>query len=405
MKRCGACGEEFQNQFRFCPVDGEALVGSRETDGFNYFPTIIGDESLVQRLAIQVLFLIHVLRVAWSQFKLDPVAFLKSQTRQAIALVRSGSTRPYLKRALAASVTVVALVIVSVMIVERSARHPQPKDTDELDQAEFVNPQMLPKDESKSDAGNGANDQGRVGFNKDRGEGSGPVPARAQGGGSGGTQSPPVQSVGKLPQPSEIPAPIPTTYARALPQTLPDAGINLDPVLWKDLPYPNYGDPRAKSTTPSNGPGQGGGVGTGNGTGIGEGEGNGVGKGRDGNTGTGDKTPGCCGPGGSKPGNSGEDIDRVFRQPEVTTRARVLSKPEPQYTEEGRKAGITGTVILSVVFSRTGQVTNIRAVQTLCCGLTEKAIAAARSIRFIPAMRNGQVVSSYMQLEYNFNLY
>ena len=89
----------------------------------------------------------------------------------------------------------------------------------------------------------------------------------------------------------------------------------------------------------------------------------------------------------------------------MTTRARVLSKPEPQYSEEARKSGITGTVILSVVFSRTGQVTNIRALQTLCCGLTEKAIAAARSIRFVPAMRNGQVVSTYMQLEYNFNLY
>jgi protein TonB len=95
----------------------------------------------------------------------------------------------------------------------------------------------------------------------------------------------------------------------------------------------------------------------------------------------------------------------VYRQPEVTSRARVLSKPEPQYTEEARRQQITGTVILSVVFSRTGQVTNIRTVQPLCCGLTEKAIAAARSIRFIPAMRGGQVVSTYMQLEYNFNLY
>jgi len=187
---------------------------------------------------------------------------------------------------------------------------------------------------------------------------------------------------------------------------LPDAGIKLDPVLWKDLPYPNYGDPRSKSTTSSNGPGQGGGVGTGNGPGVGEGEGPGVGPGRHGNTGTGDNSSGCCGPGGSRNGNGGsEDVDRIFKPTEVTTRARVLSKPEPQYSEEARKSGITGTVILSVVFSRTGQVTNIRALQTLCCGLTEKAVAAARSIRFVPAMRNGQVVSTYMQLEYNFNLY
>jgi hypothetical protein len=38
-------------------------------------------------------------------------------------------------------------------------------------------------------------------------------------------------------------------------------------------------------------------------------------------------------------------------------------------------------------------------------GLTEKAVAAARLILFAPATRNGQPVSMYMQLEYNFNLY
>jgi TonB family protein len=83
----------------------------------------------------------------------------------------------------------------------------------------------------------------------------------------------------------------------------------------------------------------------------------------------------------------------------------VLSKPEPQYTEEARRSQISGTVILSVVFSRAGQVTNIHAVQPLCCGLTEKAIAAARQIRFVPATREGNAVSVRMQLEYNFNLY
>jgi TonB family protein len=407
MKRCGACDEEFQNQYKFCPVDGEVLTHGLDADAFSYSPTIISDDSLGQRLAVQVLFLIELLRLVWSQFKTDPIAFLKSQTNQAIAFFRSGSTRPYLKRALATSLTLLLLVIVGVVLLDRhAAKRAQTGDSDDFGQVALIDSQMLPADEAKSGSGVGANDQGRVGFNKGKGEGSGPTPARAQGGGGGGTQSPLPPSVGRLPQVSEIPAPIPTTYARALPQSLPAAGINLDPVLWKDLPYPNYGDPKAKSTTPSNGPGVDGGVGTGKGTGVGPGENNGYGKGRKGNMGDGDNNgPGCCGGGGANGNNSNDDIERVFRQPDVTTRARVISKPEPQYTEEARKTGITGTVVLSVVFSRTGQVTNIRAVQTLCCGLTEKAIAAARSIRFIPAMRNGQVVSTYMQLEYNFNLY
>ncbi|MGZ8844242.1 MAG: energy transducer TonB [Pyrinomonadaceae bacterium] len=186
---------------------------------------------------------------------------------------------------------------------------------------------------------------------------------------------------------------------------MPLAGINIDPVLWKDLPFRDYGDPRSKSTTASNGPGKDGGVGTGEGPGIGEGNGTGFGPGNKNNMGGRDGKPGCCGSGGSSGNNPNLDVDRVYRVSEVTTRARVLSKPEPQYTEEARKSQITGTVILSVVFSRTGEVTNIRAVQPLCCGLTEKAISAARQIRFIPATREGQGVSTRMQLEYNFNLY
>jgi len=89
----------------------------------------------------------------------------------------------------------------------------------------------------------------------------------------------------------------------------------------------------------------------------------------------------------------------------VTSKARVLSKPEPQYTEEARKNQIVGTVLLQAVFSASGEVTQIRALRPLPFGLTEKAIAAARMIKFVPATKDGHPVSMYMHLEYNFNLY
>ena len=145
-------------------------------------------------------------------------------------------------------------------------------------------------------------------------------------------------------------------------------------------------------------------MGTNKGTGIGEGEGPGFGPGRNGNIGGDDRGPGCCGPGGGQ-GNNADDPDRVYPAPQVTERARVLAKPEPQYTEEARRNAVTGSVVLRVVFSRSGEVTNIRAVQSLPFGLTERAIAAARLIRFRPASRDGHPVNVYMQLEYNFNLY
>jgi TonB family protein len=152
----------------------------------------------------------------------------------------------------------------------------------------------------------------------------------------------------------------------------------------------------------SSGPGTGNGIGTGTGGGVGSGEGGGVGPGQGGNTGGGPRHPGGGGPGG---GGDGPDVNKIFNPREVTQKARIISKPEPQYTEEARRNQISGTVILRAVFSSSGQVTNIRAVNGLPFGLTEKAIAAARQIRFTPAMKDGRAVSQYIQIEYNFNLY
>ena len=145
-------------------------------------------------------------------------------------------------------------------------------------------------------------------------------------------------------------------------------------------------------------------MGTRQGQGIGDGRGSGFGPGDGGNTGGGPRALGSGGVGGSD-GESFDDPDHVYRAPQVTERARVLAKPEPQYTEEARRNAVTGSVILRAVFSRTGEVTNIRAIQALPFGLTERAIAAARLIRFRPATRDGRAVNVYMQLEYNFNLY
>ncbi|MBA2527809.1 MAG: energy transducer TonB [Pyrinomonadaceae bacterium] len=181
------------------------------------------------------------------------------------------------------------------------------------------------------------------------------------------------------------------------------ATVVADPLLVPpDARVLPYGDFKSKSTDPSSGPGSGNGIGTGRGGGIGPGEGGGIGPGRGGNIGGGDRNDGGGGPGG---GGGGTDYNRVFSGKEVSSKARVLSKPEPQYTEEARKNQITGTVVLRAVFTSGGQVTNIRSVSGLPHGLTERAIAAARQIRFSPAMKDGRAVSMYIQLEYNFNLY
>lgn len=90
---------------------------------------------------------------------------------------------------------------------------------------------------------------------------------------------------------------------------------------------------------------------------------------------------------------------------DVSRRAIVVVKPEAGYTEDARREEVTGTVVLRCVFSAAGRVEKITPLKPLPAGLTEKAIAAARNIRFIPALKDGKYVSMYMQLEYNFNLY
>jgi TonB family protein len=70
-----------------------------------------------------------------------------------------------------------------------------------------------------------------------------------------------------------------------------------------------------------------------------------------------------------------------------------------------RREQITGTIVLKCVFAANGTITNIRVVQGLPYGLTEKAVEAARKIKFVPATKDGKNVSMWMQLEYSFNLY
>ena len=95
----------------------------------------------------------------------------------------------------------------------------------------------------------------------------------------------------------------------------------------------------------------------------------------------------------------------IYSSKDVTTKARVISKPEPSYSEDARKNQVTGTIVLRAVFAADGHVRAIRVIHGLEDSLDKRAVDAARHIKFIPAMKDGKPVSMWMQLEYNFNLY
>lgn len=95
------------------------------------------------------------------------------------------------------------------------------------------------------------------------------------------------------------------------------------------------------------------------------------------------------------------------RQMEVSARAtaaQILEKPRPAYTEEARRLQIEGEVQLEVQFRASGEVYIVRVVRGLGHGLDENAAQAARTIRFLPAKRDGRPVDSTATVHIIFQL-
>jgi TonB family protein len=146
---------------------------------------------------------------------------------------------------------------------------------------------------------------------------------------------------------------------------------------------PNFGDPLAAMMSASAGSGAQGGMGTGEGGGIGSGSGGGLGPGFGGGTGGGAFRPGTGGVG----------------------YPACLYCPEPQYSEDARKAKFQGIVVLQVIIQPDGHATNIQVVKGAGLGLDEKAIEAVRTWRFKPAIGpNGTPVATITPIEVNFRL-
>ena len=370
------------------------------TNQFNV--TILDNKTLLVRLANELDRVVHELSSAIDQLRQDPVAFMRTISAKTIHAIRSQLTTSNLVGYTSACLVIMSVVLLITTIERRQDPHTADVIPEEIESGPIL---LVLTPGSSGRASIYPRSPGRVGVSQGRGEGSSPVPAHAQGGGSGGANDLLPARVGKVPQPSAVPAPIPIDPPKYSP-SLPAAGVDLDPKLWADVNFPVYGNPYSQATFRSRGPGENGGIGSKDGFGIGDGSGNGLGDGDGGNTGGGKRQIGY----GEDGGNGGGGVGRNGRATpgyggSYDERVRLIVKPEPHYTEEARRQGVVGTVILRVIFSSTGEITQIKAVQGLPFGLTERAIAAAREIKFVPARKSGRAVSVYMQLEYNFNLY
>lgn len=92
----------------------------------------------------------------------------------------------------------------------------------------------------------------------------------------------------------------------------------------------------------------------------------------------------------------------IYGDSEVEKRARVLEAPEAVYTDEAQAAKTKEQVRIRLVLSADGSVQNIFPIKSAPHGLTESAMAAARQIKFEPAIRNGQPASQFATFVYDF---
>jgi TonB family protein len=160
---------------------------------------------------------------------------------------------------------------------------------------------------------------------------------------------------------------------------------------------------RVGSFDSSEGPGNG--SGTGNGTGVGgaggKGNGNGVASAGFGST----VLASSRGTGGPKAVQSSgfanaeaatqvpaKSAPKAADEPPPVQSVAILSKPNPVYTDEARKLGIEGEVLVDVVFLASGQIKVEGVEKGLGHGLDESAVRAAQQIHFKPALQEGRAV-------------
>ncbi|MFZ1000274.1 MAG: energy transducer TonB, partial [Candidatus Sulfotelmatobacter sp.] len=212
-----------------------------------------------------------------------------------------------------------------------------------------------------------------------------PAKTQAGGGGGGGDRDVLKASRGHLPKfsmkpqltPPEAVIRNPNPKLPELPTVMvpPDIKVAMNNI-------PNLGDPKSTAVIPSNGTGGGSGIGEGYGGGVGPGTGRGVGPGEG------------MGMGGG-----------VYRAGRGVTPPRPIFSPDPEFSEEARKAKYQGVCTLMIVVDTDGRPTNLRVVNSLGMGLDEKALETVKTWRFEPGMKDGHPVKVEMAVEVDFHLY
>ena len=100
-----------------------------------------------------------------------------------------------------------------------------------------------------------------------------------------------------------------------------------------------------------------------------------------------------------------EDDGKIYAPSELTCRAVIVSRAEPEYRPGRRRKGERGSALVRVVLLASGKVGAVEVVRAEPGDFADAAIKAARLIKFRPAIRGDRWVSQRVLVEYNFNTY
>jgi protein TonB len=213
------------------------------------------------------------------------------------------------------------------------------------------------------------------------------TPGPGGGGGGGGRMQKTPPAKAELAGRNAIASPVPPPPPAPAPQEVRHEPPAPTSVVAPIVTAPNDERTRAgvldqaQDRDDSNGAGSGGGAGTGAGAGLGEGDGSGVG-----------------------PGSGGGFGGGAYRPGSGITPPRVVHEVKADYTEEARRRGLTGEVVMEIVVRRDGSVGNVHLLEGLGLGLDERAIAAVRQWQFTPAERKGVPVDVIVEVGVEFRL-
>lgn len=94
----------------------------------------------------------------------------------------------------------------------------------------------------------------------------------------------------------------------------------------------------------------------------------------------------------------------AFRPKTGKVPAVPIYSPNPEFTEQARRAGVHGSVTLAFTVGIDGRVQEVKVLRGLGYGLDEKAIEAVQSWRYEPALEEGKPIESKMYVEVSFHL-